>query len=60
VRLFDWLAPRRRCVVMGCTNPPNGRGSLCADHELELAEKIRRVVERVRAKQPDVMRGGDA
>ncbi|HET7135181.1 MAG TPA: hypothetical protein VFJ25_04620 [Casimicrobiaceae bacterium] len=60
MRLFDWLASRnRRCVVAGCTRPPHGRGNLCAEHELELGEKIRRVVERVRVnhRQPS---GGDA
>jgi hypothetical protein len=48
VRLFDWLAPRRQCVVLGCTERPNGRSALCVTHARELNEKIKRAVERVR------------
>lgn len=51
MRLFDWLAPPRRCVVLGCDRKPNGRSSLCVEHERKLDVKIRRVVERVRAQR---------
>lgn len=49
MRLFDWLAPRRRCVMLGCKDRPNGSDPLCAHHARELDAKIRRAVERVMA-----------
>jgi len=51
VRLFDWLAPRRRCVILGCAKKPNEPSALCVDHELELSAKIRVAVARVREQQ---------
>lgn len=40
---------RGHCVMLGCPLPPNGRGALCLEHELEQQLKnARRVDELMR------------